>query len=264
MKIELLNKEKDNQVSFLIKDGSIAYVNALRRIAIEEVPTMAIEDVNMVKNSSALYDEVVAHRLGLVPLTTDLKSYNLPSECSCKGEGCPKCQVKLVLNKKDAGYVYASDLKSKDPAIKPVYPKIIITKLLKGQALELEATAVLGRGKEHAKWSPGLVYYRNYPVVSVTKKCESEECVNMCPAKVFKIEKGVLAVVDENEVNCTLCEACTEICPDCIEVSSKKNEFIFTVESWGQLGCRQIMKEAVKIFENKINSFIEEVERISK
>ncbi|MEM4397652.1 MAG: DNA-directed RNA polymerase subunit D, partial [Candidatus Woesearchaeota archaeon] len=77
MKIEILN-EKDNKMSFLLKDSNPAYANALRRIMINEVPVMAIEEVEFKKNSSALYDEIIAHRLGLIPLTTDLSSYELP------------------------------------------------------------------------------------------------------------------------------------------------------------------------------------------
>ncbi len=266
MKIEIIEKEKDNKMSFMLKDASISYINAIRRIVREEVPAMAIEDVEFRKNTSALYDEIIAHRLGLIPLTTDLKSYNLPEECSCKGEGCAKCQLKLTLNIKEPGYVYASDLKSKDPAVKPVYPKMIISKLIKGQTLELEATAVLGKGKEHVKWSPALAYYRNVPIVSIKKKCSNcGECVKQCPEKIFKLEKGNLVLNGDNMLKCTLCMACIDNCPeDIIEVSHKSDEFIFNIESWGQLSCKQILKEATHIFENKIDDFIEKLDKASK
>ena len=61
----------------------------------------------------------------------------------------------------------ASQLETKDKAIKPVHPEMPITKLLKGQNLELEATAVLGRGKVHTKWSPGHIYYYNEAKITV-------------------------------------------------------------------------------------------------
>ncbi len=64
----------------------------------EEVPTMAIEDVEFRKNNSILYDEIIAHRLGLVPLKTDLKSYNLPEKCKCKGEGCARFQLTVPID----------------------------------------------------------------------------------------------------------------------------------------------------------------------
>src|SRR3972149_11609867 len=89
MEITILNEEKKNKkVTFLVKGTSVSYVNTIRRLIMNEVPTMAIEDVEIRKNSSILYDEIIAHRLGLIPLTTDLKSYNLPDKCKCEGKGC--------------------------------------------------------------------------------------------------------------------------------------------------------------------------------
>ena len=79
MEVRVLENEKDDgKVSFIIKDTNAAFANALRRIIIEEVPTMAIEEVEFRKNNSILYDEIIAHRMGLITLKTDLKSYNLP------------------------------------------------------------------------------------------------------------------------------------------------------------------------------------------
>src|SRR3989338_7641852 len=136
--IETIESEpKNNKLAFMLKGANAAFANALRRAVLEEVPTMAIEDIEFRKNSSVLYDEIIAHRMGLIPLTTDLETYNLPSDCKCKGEGCASCQVKLTLDVEGPATVYASDLKSKDPKVKPVFPGMPINKLLKGQKLEL-------------------------------------------------------------------------------------------------------------------------------
>jgi len=202
MEIKLLeNQEKKNKIIFSLTGVDIAYANTLRRLMGFEVPVMAIEDVEFRKNSSILYDEVLAHRLGLIPLTTDLKSYDLPNECKCKGAGCASCQVKLTLKASGPGMVYSSDLKSKDPAVKPVFNKIPIVKLLEGQELELEATAVLGQGKVHSKWCPGLIFYK-------------------MPN------------------------------PD-------KDEFIFTVESWGQLNPKEIVLKAIDVYDKQLEEFSE-------
>src|SRR3989339_1802678 len=179
MEIRVLSNEKEEgKLSFIAKDITPAFANTLRRIIADEVPTMAIEDVEFQKNNSILYDEMIAHRLGLIPLKTDLKSYNLPSECKCEGKGCNRCQLKLVLKAtKGSGTVYASELKSKDPAVKPVYGDMPIVKLLKGQTLELEATAVLGTGKSHIKWSPGHVWYKYKPIVEITGDVKNPEAI---------------------------------------------------------------------------------------
>ncbi len=258
MEIELLEKDKDKgKLSFVLKGSNAFFINSLRRIIIEEVPTLAIEYVEFKENSSALYDEMVAHRLGLLPLSTDLKSYSLPSECSCKGKGCAKCQLKMTLAAKSAGVVYAESIKSKDPKCKPVHPKTPIVKLLRGQSIELHATAVLGQGKEHSKWVPGLVYYKQYPLIEINAKGEScEEAVNVCPVKVYDFKKGKLGIIKENHAKCHLCGACEEVCPDGIKVKGSENDFVVYIESWGQLDPTEMVKEGLSILQSKTGEFI--------
>jgi DNA-directed RNA polymerase subunit D len=202
MDVKLIEyQEKKNKLIFSVSGVETAYANTIRRIMGFEVPVMAVEDVEFRKNNSILYDEVLAHRIGLIPLSTDLKSYDLPTECKCKGTGCASCTVKLTLKAQGPGNIYASELKSKDPAIKPLYPKMPIVKLLEGQELELEATAILGLGKVHSKWCPGLIFYKM---------------------------------------------------PD-----PDKNEFIFTIESWGQLSPKEIVTKAIEIYNNELSQFAE-------
>lgn len=100
MNIQILKKSA-KQIKFLIEDTTPAFANALRKTMISEVPTMAIDYVDFEKNNSVLFDEVLAHRLGLIPLTYDEKIYRLKEKCRCGGKGCSHCQVKLTLEKKD-------------------------------------------------------------------------------------------------------------------------------------------------------------------
>jgi DNA-directed RNA polymerase subunit D len=259
MKVKIL-ENKEQKISFLIEKFPIAYVNTLRRTIMEEVPTMAIEDVEFFTNDSVLYDEMIAHRLGLIPLTTDLKTYNLPEECSCKGAGCAKCQVKLTLKVKGPKTVYASDLKTTDPKIKPVYPEIIIAKLLEGQELELEATAQLGKGKNHMKWSPGHAHYVNVADIKINnEKIKNPKiCADKCPKKILKVQNGRLVVNEDKILQCTLCKACEEECENnAIKAEPKEDEFIFFLESWGQLPAKKIIEEATEQINNKFAEFIE-------
>jgi len=158
MKIKILEKG-DSRVRFNISGISIGTANALRRIVISMVPVMAIETVTFYDNNSILVDEVLAHRLGLIPLKTDLKTYNLVSECSCKGRGCAKCTAVLSLDVEGPKTVYTKDMKSNDPNIAPVYGNMPIVKLAAGQKIRLECNAQLGIGKEHMKWQGGLASY---------------------------------------------------------------------------------------------------------
>src|SRR3989338_10016872 len=262
MEARLLEQKKENEVeklSFILMGSNAVYTNTLRRLIVNEVPTMAIDTVEFSKNNSVLYDEMIAHRLGLIPLTTDLKSYNVPEECKCEGKGCARCQVKLTLNAgKGAGVVYASELKSKDSAIKPVYPKTPIVKLLKGQELELEATAMLGRGRIHAKWQPGLVYYKKKPVVEIGNVKNPEEVVDMAHGNVFEIKNGKLEVVKENLFKFDLAGVAEEISDGQIRVRYE-DDYIFTLESWGQLSCREILTAALDIFDQQLDEMAEKV-----
>jgi DNA-directed RNA polymerase subunit D len=261
--MKLLESTKE-KCSFIITGASASYVNALRRLVLDYVPTMAIEDVEFRKNSSVLYDEIVAHRLGLLPLKTDLKTYNVKSECKCKGAGCARCTLSLTLKAKGPGIVYASQIKSKDPKVVPVYPEMPIVKLLKGQEIELEATAALGCGREHAKWSPGLAYYKNKPIIDIAKKCDKpDEIMGVCPKGVFEVKNNKLHVNKENLYACDLCGACVDCSPKgVVKIGEKDDEFIFYLESWGQLTPKEIMQQALASYDKLLDDFAEQVKSL--
>ena len=257
MEVEILGyNKKANRLAFVVRDSSASMMNALRRIAIDEVPVMAIEDVEIRKNSSVLYDETIAHRLGLVPLTTDSESYNLPSECKCNGAGCARCQVKLTLSYDEPGMVYSDELKSKDPKIKPAFGKIPIVKLIKGQKLEVEVTAVLGKGKEHAKWSPGLVFYKHYPVFKITQEIKDHSLVETFPG-IFEEKGGKISINESEFLKSHLTDSIEEITGGSVKVEDKENDFVVFVESWGQLGCKEILESSMEIFNDKLAAFQE-------
>jgi len=256
MKIELVKKEGLTN-TYLISETKPEVINAIRRAIISEVPVLAIEDVFISKNSSALYDEILAHRLGLIPLTTP-DTYVLPEVCKCKGKGCARCTVKFTLKAKGPGMVYARELKSTDPAVKPVYEDMPIVYLDEGQEVELEASAVLGRGKDHAKWSGALAYYKYYPKIKIdqSKIKEPKKCVESCPRGILKLN-GNKVEVDKNKLlECDLCGACSEVCEG-ISVEGDESKFVFTVESWGQ-------KDPSKMFQEAINILKENLETIKK
>ena len=236
-------RKKDNTVVFLIKDSTPAFVNALRRTVMGKVPVMAVDEVAFVQNSSGLFDEVIAHRLGLLPLTTDLKNYVRKDECTCEGAGCARCTVKLSLKVKGPGYVYAEDIKSKDPAVKPAYPKTPITKLLKGQEVEFEATAILGVGNDHVKWSPAHVWHTNEPKLTINAKHpDLKQWIQKYPPHVFKDGKVDKDAIEEHN----LYDAVDGVNDDIIKVEYEKNNFLFHVEPFGQLKAKEIMLATIE------------------
>jgi DNA-directed RNA polymerase subunit D len=238
-------------------------MNALRRIALSEVPSMAIDEVVMIDNSSILQDEIIAHRLGLTPLKTDLDSYNLPEECKCQSEfGCNLCRVTLTLDAEateGTRSVYSGELVSENPDIVPVSDKIPIIKLAKGQKLKLEAYARLGKGKNHAKWQPvSMCAYKYFPKIEVlSEKCKDcAKCVDICPKKVLVMKENKVEVRDL--LACNLCMDCVEACPQkppAIKVEWEKNAFIMNIESTGVLPPERIIQEATKILDKQLKEF---------
>ncbi len=261
MDIEVVEKNNEELV-FVLKKTEAPFANAIRRLAMEETPVMAIEDVEFRKNSSVMYDEVMAHRLGLIPLKTDLSAYNLPEKCKCEGKGCARCQLKMTLNATHSGMVYADEIKSKDPKIRPVHPKMPVTKLQPGQAVIIEATAQLGKGKMHVKWSPGLVYYKLRPELTIIKDIKNpEKVVERCPKGVFEIKNGKLIINKNKLLSCHLCGECEELTKGAIKIE-KTDDYVFYVESWGQLSPKEIISTAADILQEKTKEFEKELEKI--
>lgn len=151
-------EQTDNKIAIKLKGIPRQYANALRRVALSEVPTMAVDDVVILDNSSVLHDEAVAHRLGLIPLRTELERFVMAHECDCKSTlGCSKCRVLLYVDSSaedKSKPVLSGELSSDDDYVKPVSPDIPIVVLAPGQKLKIEAYARLGTGKMHAKWQP--------------------------------------------------------------------------------------------------------------
>ncbi len=260
MRIQILEKS-DSEIRFVLEDSVPQFANALRRIMLTEVPVLAIETAEFTANDSALFDEVVAHRLGLIPLTFDKKAMNMPNECKCEGKGCSLCQVTLVLDKKGPCTVYAKDMKSTDKAVHAVFPDTPIVKLLEGQKIKFEAVAQLGIGKTHAKWKAANASYKNYPVAKLGGKIENpKECIEACPKDAIKINGSKV------EVNplCDLCSECVKACkPEgVLTITGDSTKFVFTVETVSALKPEEIVLQAADILKDKAKEFGKQVGKL--
>ncbi|MHA1513054.1 MAG: DNA-directed RNA polymerase subunit D [Candidatus Hodarchaeales archaeon] len=259
MELEII-EQRENYLKFTLSGITPTFANTLRRLIMSEVPTMAIDEVIIIENTTPLYDEIVAHRLGLIPLKTDLENYVLQSECACGGQGCTSCEVSLTLEKlgeKDIEVVYSSDLLSQDPKITPVHQNIPVLKMAKNQKIFLEAIARLGRGLEHAKWQPiSTISYKYYPVVEFNEKnCTyCGDCADICPRDIIKVENN--KIIAENVINCSLCNQCVDICEtDAVSISTTGKDFIFIIESTGALSVKENILTALKILNKKADEF---------
>lgn len=258
MDVTTLSKSEDKTyVEIEVKDITPAFANAIRRYIMEKVPTMAVEEVEFRKNSSVLYDEIVAHRIGLIPLKTDLKSYNLPDKCKCEGAGCAKCQLKLTLTGKGPGVLTASKIKTQDPNVRQVHDDMPVVKLLKNQQLQIEATAQLGLGEKHVKWSPGIVTYRFSPIITVNNESKKfDEFKDKYPKQIFgkdgKIDKD--KIIDLN-----LVDACEGVCKDIVKVEYDEKKIIIRIESFGQLTPKQMVNKGSELLDEDLDELSEKI-----
>ena len=180
--IKILNTD-DRKISIKLKGVSLQYANALRRICLNGVPVFAIDTVDIIENSSVIADDDISHRLGMIPLKTELS-----------GSDESNSRVMLVLDSGDtesARAVTSADLLSKDEIVKPISDKIPIAYLASGQRIKIEAYARLGRGTEHAKWNSA-----NISVLTNTDK-EDEHVLTIETTGALKPEEVILTGIDE-------------------------------------------------------------------
>ncbi len=237
--------DSSNKINFSLKiDESLA--NAIRRF-VNKVPILAIDEVEISKNESPLYDETIAHRIGLVPLKME-KSFK-------KGK-----EIKLKINSKKEGFVLSSEIKG-DASV--VYDKIPMTFLDAGKELKINAVAKIGQGVTHAKFSPGLITYRNIANIKIGKKCP-EDVIRLCPKNIFSLKDGKIKV--SSEENCDLCGACSEFClkdgnEDGVIIEDTSNLKIY-IESFGQLEPADIFTKSIEILKDDIKEILKKISKL--
>lgn len=204
--------------------------NAIRR-SISEIPVLAVDEVEIFKNDSALYDEVLAHRIGLIPLKTE-KSMS------------SKTKIDFKLSKKGPCTVYAEDLHGPG---KIVQPRIPITILSEGHQLELVATARLGKGIEHAKHIPGLCYYRH--LLEIKSSLQADKIIQNSKGLIKPEKKGAKWICDIDDA------AVTEITKIDKEAIKDSDELLFIVESYGNMPAKEMLLGAVEALNENLKFF---------
>ncbi|MGV8142480.1 MAG: hypothetical protein ACP5NS_02475 [Candidatus Pacearchaeota archaeon] len=214
-------------------DMNYSLLNAIRR-SVEEIPTLAIEDVEIFKNDSALYDEVLAHRLGLIPIKTDSKAG-------------AKTTATFNLKKTGPCTVYSGDFKGD---VTMPFKEIPLTILGKEQEIEIVATAVMGKGTYHTKHVPGLLYYRNLFEVK-TGNVKIDSIVQQQKGAIAPEKKGGKWICDLND------SQADEIKSLDLESIAESKEMIVFVESFGMLEADKILIKAGEQLQKNLELFEE-------
>eukprot|EP00823_Brevimastigomonas_motovehiculus_P009225 TRINITY_DN8892_c0_g1_i1.p1 TRINITY_DN8892_c0_g1~~TRINITY_DN8892_c0_g1_i1.p1 ORF type:complete len:359 (-),score=63.17 TRINITY_DN8892_c0_g1_i1:209-1285(-) len=271
---------KDDYIKFKLTGVDASFANSLRRVMIAEVPTLAIDIVEIQANTTVLHDEFIAHRLGLIPLiSSDVNTYKYSRDCDCD-EMCPKCATTFTLNVKNKIYpsqsVTTRDLIAEENAgVLPAdvanqsstsdQSNIVIVKLGKQQELRCTCVARKGIGKDHAKWSPvATATFQYEPDIRLDQtemnsltEDKKEDFVNSCPAKVYVYDPSTRTVTIGDKEKCMYCMECVNKAEalgvqDLVTVTQMPESFIFTVESTGALKPEDIVLDSFNILKDKL------------
>ena len=268
MEIEV-RSQSDDEIVFVVRDAEVPFMNAIRRCAMVNVPKIAIEDVNIVRNDSAMFNEVLAHRLGLTPLVSDLDALEglpLPEDDGWEYDeenetwaDNLKKGIVFKLNETGPKTVYSKDLISSDSKIKPVYDTIPLVKLKEDEVIDIEAVAKVGYGKEHAKWMPTTVCaYKQYPEITFREDEEVDyDCALACPRGVLKSDRRSKKIKILDIENCAMCRSCVRASTNgYINVGHKDNDFIFRIETDGAMPPKEVLLKACDVLGEKAEKFI--------
>jgi DNA-directed RNA polymerase subunit D len=217
-------KEKTPEKMTFVAGTNISLANALRR-SVNDIPILAVDECDIYRNDSALYDEIISHRLGLVPL----KNLKL------KGDKAIEMKLK-VKGKGERTEVLVGELGDNI-----VYPDMPLVLLEEGQEIEIAARAKVGTGKEHAKFVPGLFYYKQLPKITISKEGEAQSELAELYPEVFEFDSK-LKVKDASASNLDS-EDMKEFPGVDIEFTE---DLVFSIESWGQTKAEDIFTEASK------------------
>ncbi len=275
MEIEVLDME-ERKARFILRDSSPAMANALRRTLLNDIPKMAIDKVEFhlgpimeddkdYESATPLFDEIIAHRLGMVPIPT-LDTFVFQDECSCGGEGCPGCKFMYSLNKHGPAVVYSGDLMPLgDPNMKVCDEFIPIVELTDDQAVMIFATAVMGTASKHVKWQVcNGVGYSYIPTIVLEEGDHAflERLVADVPEKYYRLDGNRLSLLDSAHARDVLAHADQTTDDVRYSVEYDDRNFSFSFETDGSISAEAALAKAEKILASEFLDLKAQIEAL--
>jgi len=290
LKIKIIDlSESEIEFDLIGVDASLA--NAFRRILLAEIPTMAIEKVFIYNNTSVIKDEILAHRLGLIPLNADANLFEYKDD---DGEESAENTLVFELNvactkgfnqkdnynnednyknskvfSKSIKWTPIGDQASTLKPVKPLYDDILVVKMRPGHKLDIKMHAVKGLGKDHAKFSPvATASYRLLPEIKLLKKItdadayDLKNCFSPGVIKVVKNEDGEeeAVVIETRQDTCTREVLNYPKFDGAVKLGKVADHFIFSIESCVDKTSDELFVEAVKVLMSKCEKLLVELD----
>jgi|GEM_PF-417136 len=229
MQTKFLKKEGFDY-KFLVQGSRNDILSAIRRTIMLHVPVYAVSDVSIYKNESVMPDEMLAHRIGLVPIYSDDIDDN---------------EHHLYL-KKTSGTVYSGDISGN---LEIPLKHIPLVKLTEGKNLELELLVKKGTGELHTKYSPASVFF--YNLASIKQNSNLENIDGVCPADL--LEKKANKIFLKDPYACDVCRYCESKSNKALKIEFKEDEFILGISPFGNLDLDVIIKESCDFLVEDLN-----------
>lgn len=236
MQVKFLKKDGFDY-RFLVQNTRNDILNAIRRTIMLHVPVLGIKEVSVYKNESVMPDEMLAHRIGLVPIYSDDvddKEYHL-------------------YLKKTSGVVYSGDISGNlDVALK----HIPLVELNKDRSLELELLVKKGTGEQHTKYCPASVFF--YNTAEIKQNADFEDIESICPGHFLGRKANKIFLKDPYD--CDICRYCESKSNKALELVFNPNEFIFTLEPYGNLDLDLMISYAADYLNNDLEELKSQLE----
>jgi len=241
--------EKGTVTKYLVKGTNASFMNTIRRTVMTKVPCLAVDQIQIYENDSVVFDEMLANRLGLLPIKTDVKGYK-------KGD-----TVKLVLEKTGPGMVTSKDIKCTDPKIEIIDKKIPITKLGKEQNIKIEMTAVMNTGAEHARFQPAIVSYNEIIEIINDKSYDTKAILSEVPKGAMEVKAGKLFFADPYNTE-QQNQPLDILRKHGVKFEYSKTDFVLTIDSTGQMNPKEVLEGAIDQLILNLDEFEEHIKKL--
>ena len=290
-------EESDEKIRILLTDTDRSFVNSIRRSLISDTPKMAIDTVRFElgtiemddevwETNGPIPDEMIAQRLAMLPIPTRHDEFYFQDSCpNCselvvEDRGCPLCTMLFTcksFGSEEGRMVTAGDMNflgEERLSIPEKYHTIPITKLFRGQMIEFYATAVMGRGRDHAKWSPvcGIAFTPRYiGVINIASRAKilwdlgltitaKDFDSKKVGARLEDIDKVAQLIDDLHHVGAGTEES--RDFKDAITLEEVPREFILSFETDGSMTARVAFEKAIEELSGRFGNIEEDFKAV--